>query len=299
MDLTKSVLGDSAHGPRVLITAGVHGDEYEPMDAVRQLLEDLSHRRLKGQVTLVPVVNEPAFRLGSRVAEDGLDLARTCPGRADGSVTERIAHALSALIRSADFYIDMHTGGTRLQVWPLAGYTLHPDPAVLDQQRRMARAFGLPILWGTDPTLNGRSLSVARDANVPAIYTEYLGGGVFHESGVTACVRGCLNVLADLGVIDEPVTMPEEPPLVVEDPRPNSGFLQLQHPAPRDGFSRPAVRLGDRIQAGDLLGTICDPLGRDVCEVPAANSGLVLVLRTCPSVLKGDSLGVILSPESP
>lgn len=49
----------------------------------------------------------------------------------------------------------------------------------------MARAFGLPLIWGTDPTLPGRSLSVARDANVPAIYAEYLGGGRLN-SGVDA-----------------------------------------------------------------------------------------------------------------
>jgi predicted deacylase len=294
MELTKSTLGDATAGSHVLITAGVHGDEYEPMEAVRRLIQGLLHRKLRGQVTLVPVVNESAFRLGSRVAEDGLDLARTCPGRLDGSVTERVAHALSALIRSADFYIDMHTGGTRLQVSPLAGYTLHPQPDVLERQRRMARVFGLPIVWGTDPGLNGRSLSVARDANVPAIYTEYLGGGVFLESGVTACLRGCLNVLADLGVIDEPVTPPQAPPLCVEDSRPNSGFLQLQHPAPRDGFFRPEVRLGDRIQHGELLGTIRDPLGSDIREIPATSSGLVLVLRTCPAVQRGDTLGVIL-----
>ena len=47
------------------------------------------------------------------------------------------------LIRAADYYIDLHTGGTRLRVLPLAGYSLHPDRRILEVQRRMARAFGL------------------------------------------------------------------------------------------------------------------------------------------------------------
>src|SRR5436190_22204934 len=109
-------------GLHLLITGGVHGDEFEPMVALRRLSRTLDPAQLRGRVTLVPVVNEPAFRLGQRVAEDGLDLARTCPGRPDGSVTERIAHALAQLIRSAGCFIDLHTGGTRLGVLPMTGY---------------------------------------------------------------------------------------------------------------------------------------------------------------------------------
>ena len=140
-------------GPHLLVTGGVHGDEFEPIAAIRRLIEMFTgppslSTELTGRVTFVPIVNEAAFLRGHRCAEDGLDLARKCPGRADGSVTEQTAHALSELIRQADFYIDLHTGGTELSVHPLAGYMLHEDPAVLAAQRRMARAFssGVPPL---------------------------------------------------------------------------------------------------------------------------------------------------------
>src|SRR5262245_37924511 len=122
-------------GPHLLITGGVHGDEFEPMSAIRRLIATVDGALLRGKLTLVPVVNEAAFSRGSRVAEDGLDLARTCPGRADGSITEQIAHGLSELIRSADYYIDLHTGGLALSVWPMAGYMLHPRADILDKQR--------------------------------------------------------------------------------------------------------------------------------------------------------------------
>ena len=89
-------------GPHLLITGGIHGDEFEPMAAVRRLKSLINTDELHGRVTLVPVANEPAFLLGQRTAEDGLDLARTFPGRPDGSVTERIAFELAPLIRSAD-----------------------------------------------------------------------------------------------------------------------------------------------------------------------------------------------------
>lgn len=125
-------------GPHLLITAGVHGDEWEPIVAVRELAKELATGDLAGRLTILPIANEPAFRLGKRVGEDGLDLARVCPGRADGSPTERIAHELAALMRGADYYIDLHTGGLQLRIWPLAGYLIHPDARVLEAQRRMA-----------------------------------------------------------------------------------------------------------------------------------------------------------------
>lgn len=284
-------------GPHLLITGGVHGDEFEPMAAVRQLAREVRPEELRGKVTLVPVVNEPAFRLGQRCAEDGLDLARTCPGSADGSVTERIAFALSALIRSADFYIDLHTGGTRLMVLPLTGYVLHPNQAMLEQQRRMARAFGLPLIWGTDPTLPGRSLSVARDANIPAIYAEYLGGGRLDPAGVAAYVNGCWNVMAEFGMLEaEGVGHGGhgDEPLLVEDDRPGAGHMQVNHPAPCEGFFEPAVQLGQQVQAGDVLGTICEPLGKHVEAICSRYTGIVIVLHTFPRVEAGVSVAVVM-----
>jgi predicted deacylase len=248
-------------------------------------------------VTLVPVVNEAAFRLGRRTADDGLDLARTCPGRPDGSVTQRVAHSLSELIRTADAYIDLHTGGVRLQVYPLVGYMMHPDPGVLDRHRRMARLFGLPIVWGTDAGLDGRTLSVARDAGIPAIYAEYLGGGPCDPVGVSAYVRGCLNVLVDLNVIRGEVDTPPEGTLIVEDRRPNSGFLQIQNPSPREGFFEPAVALGQPLRRGDVLGTVSDVLGREVVPVAADRDGVVLVLHTFARVSEGESVAVVLETD--
>ena len=285
-------------GPKLLITAGVHGDEFEPMAAVRRLMTEIDTQLLRGKLTLVPVVNESAFRLGRRTGEDGKDLARTCPGREDGSLTEQVAFALSQLIRSADFYIDLHTGGTSYTVLPLSGYTLHAEPNVLAVQRRMAQVFGLDVVWGTDPNLEGRSLSVARDANVPAIYCEYLGGGRCEPAGVNAYVRGCRNVMMELGMLDGSPVIPQ-PPLIVEDHRPGAGHMQINHPSPSEGYFEPAVTLGQRVRVGDLLGTVCDMLGQHVERIESGYTGVVIVLHTFPTVAKDDSVAVVMEVANP
>ena len=296
--LKKKVIEGGA-GPHLLITAGVHGDEYEPMAAVRELLQRLDPSALRGKVTLVPVVNEAAFALAARCAEDGLDLARTCPGGPHGSVTQRAAAALSELIRTADAYIDLHTGGTIYDILPLCGYGLATASAnVLENQRLMARAFNLPIVWGTDGRADGRSLSVARDAGVPAVYTEYGGGVDFNAAIVEAYVEGCLNVAAALGILDREPSAPRVK-YVVEDDRDDSGFLQIKHPAPIDGFFEAAAEIGDVVSPGRPLGHIVDPLGERRAAVPADGEGVVLFLKRVVSVRKGEGVGGVLPIREP
>lgn len=308
MELQSRVMTGSQPGPHLLITGGVHGDEFEPMEAIRRLMLEINPAELRGKVTLVPVVNEPAFLRGARTAEDNLDLARTCPGNPQGTITERIAAALSALIRTADVYIDLHTGGTEFTLLPLVGYMLHPRKEVLDQQRRLARAFGLPIIWGTHPALEGRSLSVARDANIPALYAEWGGGGGCDPAGVAGYVTGCLAVLRELGGLPPveqsvqevdlpssllPTSRPVEP-IMVEDPRENSGHLQICNTAPCDGYFEPAVRLGGRVTVGDLLGKVTDALGTRIQEVRSGQAGLVFCLHTFRRVKQGGAVAVVL-----
>ena len=293
MQLQTKVIEGASAGPHLLITGGVHGDEYEPMAAIRRLMREVDPGALRGRLSLTPVVNEAAFVRGTRTAEDELDLARTCPGDPNGSITERTADALAKLIRSADYYIDLHTGGNIMEVWPLAGYMLVPDKQVLDVQRRMAKAMNLSVVWGTDYRLDGRSLSVARDAAVPAIYTEYLGAGRCDPGGTADYVDGCLNVMRELGMLDQQAPA-SRIKYVVEDDRPSAGHLQIRNPSPITGLFEPQVELGDRVQAGQPLGAVSDVFGEQVVTVPSNESGIVLCLRAFARVLEGDALAVVL-----
>lgn len=291
--LKSRTIAGASSGPHLLITGGVHGDEFEPVAAVRRLMETLSPEALHGRVTLVPEVNEAACRRRSRTTEDGLDLARTCPGDRHGSVTERTAYALAELIRSVDYYVDLHTGGSAMRLMPMVGYMLHSDGAVLDSQRRMAHAFNLPVVWGTTSRLEGRSLSVARDAGVPAIYAEYGGGAECDSQGVQAYVEGCLNVAAALGMMNRPIVK-SDVRYVVEDDRDQSGHLQTQHPAPCDGTFEPAVGLGDTLERGQPLGSIVRATDQTRATVHAAEPGMVLMLRCSRRVSAGGALAALL-----
>ncbi|MEX2579699.1 MAG: succinylglutamate desuccinylase/aspartoacylase family protein [Verrucomicrobiales bacterium] len=303
MPFERTQFGGNRDGPRLLITAGVHGDEFLPMLAVESLIRrfESNSKYLRGTLTLIPVVNPPAFRRGHRCGDDGLDLARTCPGREDGSPTERIAFHLSREIEKADYYVDLHTGGTELCVLPLAGYVLHPDKTILEKQRQLATAFRFPFVWGTSAELQGRSLSVARDSRVPAIYVEYLGA-YREQSEILAgdsvdiesdhpLVSGCLNILRHLEMIEEPELKSE--PEIMEDWRSGSGHMQACCPAPVTGFFKPRAKLGDSIAAGDLIGEIDPGQGRAIHRVTSRQDGKLVVLREYPRVNQCDAVAVV------
>lgn len=283
-------------GPHLLITGGVHGDEFESMTAIRRLAGAVDPADLSGRLTLVPVVNEAAFLNGNRTADDGLDLARVCPGDPDGSVTLRTAVTLSALIESVDYFIDLHSGGIIMDVWPMSGYGLHPDPEIRATQQRMARAFNLPVIWATAANLDGRSLSIAREAGVPAIYTEYLGGGRCSTAGADAYFEGCLNVMGELGLLkrEQPDSLVE---LEIEDPRPGSGHMQLQNHSPITGQFSPSVTLGQRVRPGETLGHVSNITGTDVREIPCTQDGYVLAVRCYPRVHEGDFVVVVMEVD--
>ena len=287
-------------GPAVLLCAGVHGDEYEPMLAAMALLDELPGRLVKGSVRIVTVVNESAYYSASRYGSDGLDLARICPGNAAGTSSEIAADRISQLIMEADYLIDMHTGGVMYDIAPLAGYMLHPSEVILEKQRQMAFAFNLPIVWGTDHTPDGRTLSVARDAGVPAIYLEYGGGTGIRPHVAQAYKEGVNNVLRTLGMIAEPVVKQSPESLFwVEDPRPDSGYLQGKMPSPGDGIFIAEVKVGDLVKKGQRWGKIVDPVSGDSVDVIADLAGLAFLQRVLVKVKKGDALGGILPIEKP
>lgn len=279
-------------GPHLLILGGVHGDEYEPVLVARELARMIAPDQLAGRLTIAPCVNEPAMAANARCGPDGLDLARTCPGDANGSITQQIAHAVSQLIHSADYLIDMHTGGRALFMAELSGYMLHQDKSVREKQQQMAEAFGAPIIWATSDALNGRTLSVARDANVPAIYVEFGGGSGVNAEVMTTYRNGCRGVMAALEMLED-APPPKRIKHRIIDPRNGSGVLQVQHPAPSAGIFVPSAILGTPIRTGESIGVVTEIATDREHEIAAADDGVLVALRVLPSVQTGDALGAV------
>ena len=126
VELKVRIITGARDGPDLLILDGVHGDEFESMAAIRRLIAAVGPLQLWGRLICIPVVNEAAYWRRQRTTEDELDLAHTCPSRPGGSITERVAHAVSTHIRAADYLIDLHSGGIVMEFYPTVDYTHVP-----------------------------------------------------------------------------------------------------------------------------------------------------------------------------
>src|SRR6476646_4994853 len=100
-------------GPVLALIAGNHGYEYPPILALQQFRAQVVPEELSGTIIMVHVANMPSF-LGRTVyfsPVDGKNLNRVYPGNADGTVSERIALAITnEVIENADYVLDLHCG---------------------------------------------------------------------------------------------------------------------------------------------------------------------------------------------
>ncbi len=285
-------------GPVLLVSGGIHGDEYEGPVAIREVFDQLDPESLTGCWLGVPVVNEAAMRVGRRTnGIDGMDLARVFPGDPAGTLTERLAHGFGQhVMKLATHFIDLHSGGAALRIVSMAGYKTVADPGVLDVQRRMALAFGADLVWGSPPLLRP-TLWQAEQFGIPAIYAETGGDGRWRQD-VESYRLGVQSVMRALGMLEGDYPTSARRHFREAGPgHEHEGHMQIDHPAPGEGLFAPETDLWTRVDKGQILGRIVDFAGSCVASVAARRAGLVIMLRRPSPVREGDALAVVL-PES-
>jgi len=267
-------------GPRLTVLAGVHGCEYAPMAAVRRWATALAERDLYGSVRAVPVLNLPAFRARSPfvLPDDGKNLNRCFPGDPAGTVADRLAHAaFTQLIEGSDALVDAHAGD---MVEALEPFALYDAGASEERARELATAYGLGYVIRQEPgpgrAVGGTTSTAAAEIGIPAIIAEAGGCGLVEPAAVAAHVRGLDRVLALLGMIDAPVPDGEAPVHLER-------FLWLR--AASEGWWEPAVRPGERVAAGQVLGTVSSLDGAQLLQsVTAPAPGVPMFVTSSPAV---------------
>ncbi len=256
-------------GPFALITAGVHGDEYEGPAALFSLPPFLPPDRLKGTVVAAPIANPAAFAAGTRLhPEDGLNLARTFPGNARGSSTERLAAAIfESLVTRADYLVDLHSGGVEYVFLPVVGF--YGLPNCDNPSFRAARAFGLPALWQLPPTDGVLSCEAWKRGKI-AIGAEYRGAGQLSGDGVRDYRNGILACLSHWALL-APTSEKTGAVDVFE------GDWML---AAASGIFTAHCRLGDAVRKGVTLAAIMGNRGEVQQQIASPCDGVVLGLRS-------------------
>jgi predicted deacylase len=260
------------------VVAGVHGGEYTGMAAIMRLIQELDPATLRGTITAVPILNQPAFwsRTAFVVPADGKNLNRCFPGDPAGSYTDVLAHEIfTRLIAPSDYLLDLHAGDLPEA---LAPFCLYEESDVEDRSRTLALAYGLEhvVRQGrATRTVGGSTSSAAADLGIPAIIAEVGANGICDEASVGRHLRGILAVCTALGML------PAGPAAAVAPPTEYSGWIWMRSQV--QGFWQSKVAVGQDVAEGDLLGVLLDPLGRELDQVVAPAAGCPLFLTTSPA----------------
>lgn len=275
-------------GPTGLVTAGVHGDEYEGLVIARQLIAEIEPRDVTGRLIIMPGVNWPAVEARSRTSPiDRQNMNRAFPGDPKSGPTAMIADFIErSIMPGLAVAIDLHSGGTK-SVYTPCGYVYGlGSHAFRAQKLAAAHAFGAPRTAVVAATSSGGSLSAAAERHqVPMVATELGGGAMFTRAAFEIGKAGTLNLLRHAGVLAGPAS-----PMRTNLRFTSGADCYLM--APIDGLFEAEIGLGDVIIAGQPVGKIwpMDDLTRPPVVVTAMEAGEILCLRTMPMVKRGDYL---------
>jgi predicted deacylase len=268
-------LSFGSDGPAVAIVAGLHGNELNGIHAVNLLVKSLRVQRPKGRVHLFPLVNTFGADEGlKRWPFDDQDINRAFPGDPEGSVVQRIAHALLEA-SDADVCVDVHSGAPHVRELPQVRAPMGGE------ELELARSMKLPVVWRRpgvrlEPT---GMIGAWRAAGRRALHV--VGGrGITLDSGhSTTMANGLNNLLGHLGIcarMDMGGTG-----TAADVTHAEVGV----HRAGCGGFFVAEVRVGDEVRPGHLLGYLQSPIGGErLEEIRAGRPGVVMTVRAYPMV---------------
>lgn len=298
-------------GPKLFVTAAIHGDEINGIEIVRRLITNISPEELRGTLLCVPIVNVFGFYTMTRNVPERRDLNAFFPGITKGSTASRIAFILfEEIIKKCDYGIDLHTPRANRFELP------HTEADLSNREaHHLARAFGASVIIDT-PGHEKSLQNAATRAEIPTIV--YSGGEVlrFHEDVTEKGVKGILNVLAYLEMVDSDPAGPREGAknsstrlagpdksgvlgvsregqagerpgepefsIIVQESR----SVQTQ----QGGILYVEVQPGELMYQGDLLARVTNPFGKDVEPIKARETGLVISTSTNPLVNPGNEV---------
>lgn len=250
-------------GPRVCLTAAIHGDELNGIEVVRHVLYSVDPNELSGTLIGVPIVNLQGFRRSSRYLPDRRDLNRYFPGNARGSSASRIARSFfSSVVERCDMLVDLHTGSFhRTNLPQLRANLKDPDVAALTGKMGsivVVHSVGRP----------GCLRRAAVEAGIPAVTLEAGQPHELQKNAVSHGIKSIETLLDTLGMLDRrPFWEFKSEPVFYQ-----SRWVR----ATAGGILFSEVELGDRVKAGTLLGVITDPITNNRQDILAPVAGRVI-----------------------
>jgi predicted deacylase len=275
IDMPVFVARGTAPGPAIGVTAAIHGDEINSVEIARRVFEMVSARELGGTLIVLPIINRHGFITRQRYTADRQDLNRFFPGNPEGNISSVIAHhVFTKVIKRCDVLIDLHTASFYRRNLPQIRVDLDNHRAL-----EMARHFGAGIILGK-PGLPHTLRWEATQAGIPTILYEGGAPNSFQIDEIELGVAGVLNVMAYLEML-------AHPPRETGKQQVFTTSKWVRVPPGSGGNFFPERELGSRVQKGDLLGTVTDPLISKQVEIRAPFDAMIIGMSIPQVALSG------------
>jgi predicted deacylase len=287
-----SILHGVKPGPVLALIAGTHGMEYAPIIALQRVRMAIDPAMLTGTIVMVHVANMPSFlsRTIYYSPADGKNLNRVFPGRADGSLSERIADVITReVIGRATHVIDIHCGDGNESLRPYVYWITTGPKDVAEAGRRLALASGFDhiVIDRDRPTDPAQSVYLSNTAILrgkPALTVEsgYLANT--DEASISKIEQAVAGWLRELGMRaggPPPVAKP-----VWIDP---AEVLT----STATGIFYPTAERGQTVAQNTVIGRVTDFHGKVLEEVRAPFAGIVLYVLGTPPISKGEPVAFI------
>lgn len=291
-----SVIRGTQPGPMLALIAGTHGSEVAPIIALQRVRAAVNPSELRGTLVLVHVANMPSF-LGRTIyysPVDGRNLNRVYPGRAEGTISERIALAITnEIIMRADYVVDMHAGDGNESLRP---YTYWNRLGIAHRVDSVAREMALA--WGherivvdtnrpRDVNASVYTQNTAHLRGKPALTTETGWLGAPAEEMVALNVTGVWRLMRYLRMLPGPVEMVQHPIMLTRTQVLTS---------PGTGTWHARVERGHTVTTGTVIGVLTDFFGNTIAEVRAPFAGEVLYVVATPAMRAGEPVAMLGAP---
>lgn len=269
----------SKNGPTVLITAGIHGDEINGVEIVRQIIEKKINKPKIGTVICIPILNVFGFLSMNRDFPDGHDLNRVFPGSKTGSLASRVAfHFTKEILPYADYCLDFHTGGA--ERYNAAQIRVTPKDFV---GLKYAKIFNAPFIV-MSKTMEKTYRQTALKMGIPLLLFEGGKSKSNDDDIINSGLQGTQRFLHHLEMLPDKfkVSKPKTESIVVE----KSTWIRAHH----SGLIHPNIKCNDFVKKGDVLTTITDPYGKMKLKVKSPHDGYIINVNQSPIVHQGDAL---------
>lgn len=275
IDTPVLVANGAKDGKTLLLTSTEHGTEIQGIEVILQLMnKHIDPKKLRGAVIGIPVMNMTGFMANRyRSWVDHVDLGRCRADGSDLSFTGTLAHTYwKEAISKADIWINAHCN-TRPDSLHYTSINI-ADPRTRELNIKMAEAFPYTKMFSTRVTPEDAPPTygtLAAKKGVPRILLEYADGRWISEPATTTGIRGHLNIMKILGMIDGEVeSHPEKFPRV-EGWNQGIGLLRPK----KGGIVRILKKPGEPIKQGETVVEVVNLHGDVVEEVKMPQDGYI------------------------